>query len=260
MEVNKKNEIYFLELIHSNQVYITASSREVYVEDQKKKIFRSFNKGNKEDYYLGIYHRGYRILLHRLVWMYHSREPIPHKLQVNHIDGDKTNNCIDNLELVTGSENVKHAYTTGLSTISQKARELSSLRLREHNPIQVIDVKDVEYYRCQYHQRKLSVKDIQELTGASRRTIENMLAFRSFQYDPITGEYDKDLKFYYIGWFPSDKPIDIKHNPRKLSSVQIKEINDLFYNHNYSKKKLGKIYNVSRGTIRYAINYYNQIH
>lgn len=37
------------------------------------------------------------------------------KPEVNHIDGDKTNNDINNLEWVTGSENVKHAFDIGIA-------------------------------------------------------------------------------------------------------------------------------------------------
>lgn len=38
----------------------------------------------------------------------------PKDKQINHIDGDKSNNCANNLEYVTKSENVKHAYKLGL--------------------------------------------------------------------------------------------------------------------------------------------------
>lgn len=55
------------------------------------------------------------LLVHRLVWMSRFGK-IPSKMVINHIDGNKQNNDISNLECVTQSENVKHAWRTGLNT------------------------------------------------------------------------------------------------------------------------------------------------
>ena len=40
---------------------------------------------------------------------------IPHKMDINHIDGNKQNNHISNLECVTRQENIQHAYDNGLA-------------------------------------------------------------------------------------------------------------------------------------------------
>ena len=55
-------------------------------------------------------------LIHRIVMIEFNPVYNFQNLQVNHIDGIKSNNCIWNLEWVTCKENIIHAYKTGLKT------------------------------------------------------------------------------------------------------------------------------------------------
>lgn len=90
----------------------------------------SLSKNNKKDFKS----------VHRLVALTFIENP-DKKEQVNHIDGNKENNCLSNLEWVTASENIRHAINNGLMTINKenlekatkKANKINQKRVNQYN-------------------------------------------------------------------------------------------------------------------------------
>lgn len=87
-----------------------------YVNNSGYECIKINRKGNKKHF-----------LIHRLVAEAFIENPFC-KTEVNHIDGNKLNNNVCNLEWNTYSENLKHAFATGLNIASRSAlgRKLGS--------------------------------------------------------------------------------------------------------------------------------------
>lgn len=73
-------------------------------------------------------------LVHRLVAMTYLENP-ENKEQVNHKDGNKSNNHVDNLEWVSRKENMKHAFETGLN--SNVGENNGKARLTENQVLEI---------------------------------------------------------------------------------------------------------------------------
>ena len=85
----------------------------------KEKILKQSH--NKQGYSMIILRKNSKsngLSIHRLVAKTFLKGDV--KKQVNHKDGNKTNNLVDNLEWVTASENIQHSYDMGLRCKGEK--------------------------------------------------------------------------------------------------------------------------------------------
>ena len=86
---------------------------EIYSESSKK--FLKYQEDKDGYFYINSTGRGIKTThrIHRLVAETFINNP-ENKPQVNHIDGNRKNNHVDNLEWCTQSENIQHSYNIGL--------------------------------------------------------------------------------------------------------------------------------------------------
>jgi len=103
------------------------------------------------------------VLAHRLVWVYFNG-PIPDGLEINHENGRKKDNWPDNLEPMTGSDNLKHAHATGL--IDQRG---------ERNPAAKLTAEAVALIRGAYAAGGVTQEQLGALHGVSFKTISKIV-------------------------------------------------------------------------------------
>ena len=84
--------------------YVISNTGKIFNKKTTKKLKTYYNKNGYENVYLSNNNNGKVFLLHRLVALTFI-EDINEKVQVHHIDHDRSNNCLSNLMWVTPKEN-----------------------------------------------------------------------------------------------------------------------------------------------------------
>ena len=129
------------------------------------------------------YHPG----VHRFVAIAFISNP-ENKPEVNHKNGVKYINVVDNLEWVTTSENVKHAFDTGLkSSILGSANSLSHYTDKQIHKV------------CKMLEKGISNKKISDKTGVDRKYITDIKKGRrwkhiSKKYNIKKEKYSEEMK------------------------------------------------------------------
>lgn len=114
------------------------------------------------------------IPIHRLVAIYF----IPNtnnKPQVNHKDGNKSNNNVENLEWFTCAENIKHCWENNLNR-ARKGEESKSSKLTE---------KEVFAIRVMYSTDKFTMQELSEIFNISKPSINLILRNVNWKEDLI---------------------------------------------------------------------------
>lgn len=100
-----KNNNHLIKLMIDSNNYTINKDGTVISKIYKRKIGYITKEG-----YCMISFYGTQIQVHRLIWAVYGNQPLNDSLVINHKNGIKSDNRIENLELVTQSENAKHKY------------------------------------------------------------------------------------------------------------------------------------------------------
>lgn len=150
-------------------------TKEGLVFSSKTNKFLKFSYDQQGYQRVGLYVGNYKsktIKVHRLVAETFI-DNIENKKDVNHIDGNKANNNIFNLEWCTRSENIKHAFKNGLSKISENQKnrfiQMTKSQILANNPAarKLINTETGEIFD--------TIKEVLPLVNLKRTTFQAML-------------------------------------------------------------------------------------
>lgn len=111
--------------------------------------------------------------------------PRPTGLQINHIDGVKTNNSPENLEYCTATENNRHAFRLGLNRGGEHHGTHTHPERRpfgERQGLSVLTEAQVIEIRKKYKPRVVSFKALAAEYGVDRQTVYHVVKRNTWKH------------------------------------------------------------------------------
>ena len=155
----------------SNYGNVKSLKRKYVPKDKLLKLTKGYNNYIEVRLSKGSPRKVYTNRVHVLVTK-HFIGDIENGLTVNHKDGNKFNNHADNLEIISRSDNTKHAWD--IKIYNQNGENSVNSKLSN---------TQVEDIRLNYKNTKISHNKLAIEYGVSRQTISNIINYKTYKND-----------------------------------------------------------------------------
>ncbi|ADX87896.1 HNH homing endonuclease [Vibrio phage JSF13] len=225
-----ENEIFNFYGVESKRIpylpnYSASKCGRIFRIDTGKEMSRSPNRGNSPYLMFRSCHdnKPRNSFVHVAVaWAWIPNDDPEVKTQVNHKDGNKLNNHVNNLEHVSHSQNQRHAINTGLKG---KGEDLYNASMSE----------DIVHKLCQELQEGLPTKYLAEKYGVSKDIVRKLKAGDTYFHIRVLYNIDHTYKFTLseesIRWVCeqivkglSDRQISNKSSNKNITPIECKRI------------------------------------
>lgn len=168
-----------------------------------------------------------KVLVHRLVAKAFLGSPKQGR-EVNHRNGNKKDNRVENLEWVSHARNIRHAYRV-------LGRTMTNIRPRgEENGHSKLTRDDVIQIRRLYSTRDYTQRALGKMFGVTAKAISAIVLRKNWKHvAPSPGDYSRDDP----------------HPNAKLTRDDVEKIRQLYATGNYSYQGLGKVFGVNAGSV-----------
>lgn len=169
-QVNLEKEKWFIEQVHIGRIFFDGTN---FVNTKSGKVYTVANSRGYIQISLQcpLTKKIHSIMAHRLIWVLTYGQSEDTSLVINHIDGNKLNNAISNLELVTHKRNIDHANELGLVNHTKA----------EDKPNAKFTNEQVREFRRMFSNGEISVEGIMKIADCHKLTVEYMLSYKTYQ-------------------------------------------------------------------------------